>query len=234
MNTKVNLGITENSCEHCGRSFVRPGTLVKHFCEQKRRWLDSDRPATRIAFTAWAEFYRTCQPSKKNMDFRTFISNPYYGAFIKFGNYCVDCRVVNVGGYLRFLLKNNVRIDDWTSDRVYTTYLVDFLKNEDCFEAIKRSVSALLDLCDTENIQLSDAFRYISSNKICHLIVSGRISPWLLYQSDAGRKFLENINDTQRSLIFEYIDPEKWAIKFSKETDKIAEIKNILSEINFK
>lgn len=231
MNIKKNLELTDNSCEHCRRTFARPNTLLKHLCEQKRRWQDSDKPANRIAFNAWVRFYLTCQPSRKNLDYKSFISNNYYTAFIKFGSYCVDIKVINVSSYTEYLLKNNVRIDDWISDKVYTRYLIEFLRTESCFDAIKRSITTMLDIGESENIQLKDFFTYISSNKICHSIISGKISPWLLYNCSAGIKFLEKINEHQRAIIFDYIDPEKWSIKFLRDQESVKQARDLLKDI---
>lgn len=219
-----------NHCEHCGRTFVRDSTLLKHLCEQKRRWMDADKPANRIAFSAWNEFYAVCQPSKRNKDYKAFIQSPYYLSFIKFGSYCVDVKAVGVPSYIKYLINGNVPIDNWNSDRVYSTFLIDYLRSEDSFDAIKRSISNMLSEAEIENIQLHDFFRYISSNKICHMIVSGRISPWLLYHSKSGIDFLSRLNDDQRGLIFNYIDPEKWTIKFRRSQDLVQQVSEILEE----
>jgi len=218
-----------NHCEHCGRTFVRDSTLLKHLCEQKRRWMDSDKPANRIAYSAWTEFYAYCQPSKRNRDYRAFIQSPYYVSFIKFGSYCVDVKAVGIPSYIKYLIKGNVPIDDWISDRVYTAFLIDYLRSEDSLDAIKRSITNMLSESESENIQLRDFFRYIKPNKICHMIVSGKISPWLLYHSKSGIDFLGSLNDDQRALIFNYIDPEKWTIKFRRNTEQVSEVSTILT-----
>jgi hypothetical protein len=231
---KKNAALTEqqllNTCEHCSRTFVRESTLVKHLCEQKRRWQDRDRPGNRIAFHAWIEFYATCQPSRKKRDLAAFISSPYYSAFVKFGNYCCDINVVNTQEYIKHLLKNNVPIDNWDSDRVYTRYLVEYLKTEDAFDAIGRSVKTLISFADTENLQLRDVLRYASKNKLCHLITTGHISPWLLYFTESGNEFLSTLNEDQRTLIWDYIDTEKWNIKFKRHSDVVAEVKSLIHQ----
>lgn len=219
-----------NSCEHCGRTFVRDSTLLKHLCEQKRRWQDQERPGNRIGFNAWLEFYASFQPSRKKKDYKTFISSPYYSAFVKFGNYCMDVRAINVAEFIRYLLKNNIPIDNWNSDRVYTTYLIDYLKTEDAFDAVKRSIENMLKICDEEHIRIQDIFKYYNSNKLCHMITAGRISPWVLYNSNSGVGFLESLNVDQQAVIFEYIDPERWMIKMKRDTELTTQIKQLLTE----
>ena len=150
---------------------------------------------------------------------------------MRYGMYCVEAGVVNPMAYVDYLLKNNVSLDSWNSDKVYTTYLIFYLRDEDPLDAIKRSVEYMLNIAETENVQLQDVFRYVNSNKICHHIATGKISPWMLYRSKSGVEFLTNLNQDQQGIIFEYIDPERWAIKFKREADSVKQIEEIINEI---
>lgn len=220
--------LDENHCEHCGRTFIRNSTLLKHICEQKRRWLEKDKPTNRIAYSSWREFYKQYHPNKKKLEYTDFISSAYYAAFVKFGIYCTDVKVVNPIGYSSYLLRNQISVDNWASDKHYTKYLVEYIRSENAMDAIKRSIDSMLTMAEQENIQLPDFFKYVSQNKICQMITAGQISPWVLYQSASGLEFLSRLNDDQTNLIFQYIDPEKWNIKFKREPDTIAEVKELL------
>jgi hypothetical protein len=228
---ETNIESDEYRCEHCERTFIRPSTLLTHLCEQKRRWSERDNPANRIAFQSWLKFYRQIQPSKKAKAYTDFISNAYYTGFVKFGLYCVEVGVVNPLAYCDWLLKEHIALDNWNSDKNYTRYLIDYLKSEDAMDAVKRSVDAMLDLAQAENIQLTDVFKFINPNKICQRIINGKISPWILYQSRSGTKFLMNLNDDQRGLIYQYIDPERWNIKFRRDADETSMINSVIEQI---
>ena len=65
------------------------------------------------------------------------------------------------------------------------------------------------------------------------MITNGKISPWLLYQTDSGLKFLDNIDETQQKIIIDYIDPEKWAIKFKRNPEIVTKIKEELNGSRF-
>lgn len=220
-----------NACEHCGRSFVRESTLLKHLCEQKRRWDCRDSSNSRIGYGAWSAFYSSIQPSKKQKDFKTFIGSAYYSAFVKFGSYCCDVGVVNVNEYIRYLIKNNTPIDNWNSDRVYTSYLIDYIKTEDPYDAVKRSVEFMLKIASDENIELRDVLRTVRPNKLCQYITAGRISPWVLYLSDSGVQFLEALNDDQRTIVWDYIDTERWNIKFKRNYDTVEDLKLLIAQL---
>lgn len=216
------------NCEFCGRDFLRETTIIKHLCETKRRWQDKDRRGNQIGFQAWIQFY-TKHSSKKKKEYEDFIKNAYYSAFVKFGNYCLDAQVMNVPRYIDWLLKEKVSIDHWNRDSVYTKFIIDYNLAEDPFDAIARSIETTVVLSQHDKIQTKDVFRYGNKNKICFEIVKGKISPWILYQSKSGLQFLETLDNTQQKTIIDYINPERWAIKFNKNKNVINEIKEFLN-----
>jgi hypothetical protein len=132
--------------------------------------------------------------------------------------------------YIDWLLKEKVSIDNWTSDRIYERYLIQYTRLEDGMDAVKRSVDTLLQFAETDNIQVGDVLRYTNANKICHKIVSGKLSPWLLFNSDSGQYFLSTLNSGQTEMIFEYINPDIWNIKFKRESQNVADVRNLLKQ----
>ena len=224
--------LKEFKCEHCLKVFVRENSFVKHECLKKRRWIDKDKPVNRIAYSAWLYYHQKYHINKKKLDYKDFIANSYYKAFFNFGTYCCDIRVINVGEFVEYLLYNKISVDRWASDKEYTKFLIGYLRSENCIEATRRSVETMISMCESQNIQLGDFFRYINSNKICYYITTGHISPWILYQSVSGKKFLSNLDSSQTNLVFEYIDPARWNIKFKREPLNVEEVKSILKTID--
>ncbi len=216
-------------CEFCGRSFARESTITKHICEYKHRWLEKDRAGNRIGFQTWLQFYKKNSASTKNRTYEEFIKSAYYTAFAKFGNYCVDINALNVSRFSDWLLKNQVKIDTWCTDSTYTKYLVEYLRVEDPLDAIARSVETTIDLAETAGILSKDVLRYGNTNRICHSITTGKISPWLLYQSTSGTQFLGNLNESQVNIIIDYINPEQWKIKFNREPENVKQVKELLT-----
>lgn len=227
-NTKETVATAEHTCEFCNRQFKRESSFINHICEYKNRWLTKDNQGNRIGFQAWLQFYKKTSSSKKNRTNEEFIRSPYYTAFAKFGTYCADVNALNVSRYVDWLLKNQIKLDTWNTDSTYSRYLAEYLREEDAFDAIARSVLTTQDLAEKENIQCHDLFRYGNVNKICYNITTGKISPWILYQSKSGKDFLEKLDELQVRLIMDYINPELWAIKFLRDTKLVTQIKEIL------
>lgn len=220
-------------CEFCKRTFVRESTMLKHICEYKHRWLEKDRRGNQIGYQSFVQFYKKHSAAKKDKTYEEFIKSAYYTAFVKFGNYCVDINALNVSRLVDFYLKENIKIDNWISDKQYTTYLINYLKTENALDAVHRSVETCLELAKIENIQPNDYLRYGSKSKICHEITNGKISPWVLYQSDSGKKFLDELSEDLVKIIYDYINPVQWAVKFSKLESDVEEVKSILQELKW-
>ena len=206
---------------------------MKHLCESKRRWQDKDLPGNRIGFQSWVEFYKKNTTNKKPKTYVDFVKSAYYIAFVKFGHYCIGIKCINVNRYANWLLKNQIKIDSWCSDTNYNTFLIQFLKEEDALDAIARSIETTITLAKEENIQSKDYIRYGNRNRVCHLITNGKISPWMLYQSESGVDFLGNLDEGQQRLIMDYINPEQWAIKFKRNSEMVVQVKELLNQAGY-
>lgn len=220
-------------CDFCGRIFVRESTIATHLCEYKQRWVNKDLQGNRIGFQAWLQFYKKNSSTKKKRTYEEFIKSAYYTAFVKFGTYCADANVLNVGRFVDWLLKNQVKIDTWNTDKNYTKFLVEYLREEDPLDAIARSIETTQKLAEVETIQTKDVLRYANRNRICYAITTGKISPWMLYQSESGTKMLDELDQTQVKMVIDYINPELWAIKFKRQSDKVREVKELLNAAGY-
>lgn len=216
-------------CEFCNREFLRKSTILKHLCENKQRFLNKDLHGNRLGFQSWVQFYKKNSASKKNKTYDEFIRSAYYTAFVKFGTYCADVNVINVSRYTDWLLKNQISVDTWTKDTHYTKFLIEYLRNEDPLDAIARSIQTTIDLAQVDHILSKDYLLYGNVNKICYEITKGKISPWILYQSNSGLKFLDSLNETHISMIIDYINPELWKIKFNREPENVKQVKELLN-----
>jgi len=221
------------SCEFCNREFIRQSTVDKHICQYKHRWLEKDHHGNRIGYQSFIQFYKKNSANKKEKTYEEFIKSSYYTAFIKFGIYCVEIKAINIPRFLDWLIENQIKIDTWTSDSVYTKFLIEYLRTEDPYDAITRSVNSSMELAEDQKIHMKDILRYGNRNKICYYITLGKISPWMLYQSQSGIELLNSLDETQVKIIIDYINPELWAIKFKRLSDIVVDIKKLLIDIGY-
>ena len=217
-------------CEYCKKEFVRETSIQVHMCEPKRRRHERDEPGPRLGFQAYIRFYESMAGSARNKTHDTFCESSYYRAFVKFGHYCVNTRVINPDRFMAWLLKHNRKIDHWCSDKVYTEYLVDHLKVEAVDDALTRAIEFGIDWAEKNASPAHDCMRYGNTNVLCHAVTAGRISPWVIYNSESGQKFLSELDATQVAMIWPYIDSDAWQKRFQDRPQDQAYAKNILKQ----
>lgn len=220
-------------CKYCNKSFSRETTLLVHVCEQKKRYQSQNETGIQIGLRAYQKFYEISQGSGKPKTFDDFAKSPYYRAFAKFGQYCVSIRAINIPRFTEWLLKNNKKIDYWCSDKTYGEFLTEYLKVESVNDALERAVKEIQAYVeDHPNLKngLADYFRYGNSNRICYSISVGRISPWIVYSCESGIEFLNNLDSSQISMIWEMIDADFWQKKFADYPADVAYAKEILAQ----
>lgn len=228
------LDIMKNSyeCKFCRKSFAKETTLIGHLCEKKRRAQQEKEVGVQWGLYTYRLFYDLTQTSKKSKSYQDFSTSPYYTAFVKFGRYCVNVRCVNHESFARWLLKNNKKLDQWTSDKLYEDWLFDYLRREPAQDALGRGIQEIQKYAeDNEDLKnrYKDYFRYANVNRICYHIITGKISPWMIYNCKSGLEFLENLGDDNVKLIMRWIDPDYWNKKFLDNNSDASWAKNILS-----
>jgi hypothetical protein len=217
------------ACEYCKKEFAKETSIAVHMCEPKRRHLSRNERGVQLGFQAYIRFYETAAGSARNKTFDTFVESAYYRAFVKFGCYCVETRTINPLRFIDWLLKHNKKIDYWCSDRVYTEYLISYLQVEAVADALARAVEFGIDWAETNTAQPNDCLRYGNINAMCYAVTTGRISPWVIYNSESGQRFLSSLDPTQVSMIWPYIDSDAWQQQFAKRPEDQAYAQEILT-----
>lgn len=204
-------------CRYCGKDFRKESTLAAHACEPKRRHQQQNETGVQFGFQAYIRFYEITQGSAKLKTYEDFAGSPYYNAFVKFGRYCVSIRCINFVSFTTWLLKNNKKLDYWCKDSLYDEWLLDYLRKENYQDALERGIKEMNNYAE-DNPDLKngfrDYFRYGNSNRICHHICGGRISPWVIFNCDSGVEFLDTLNESQLEMIVPWIEPDFWTKKF--------------------
>jgi hypothetical protein len=220
-------------CRYCEKSFSKETTLTAHLCEQKRRWQQEKETGVQLGLKAYLRFYEYSQGSAKLKSYEDFAKSPYYNAFVKFGRYCQGIRCINFVNYLDWLLKNNKKIDNWCKDSLYAEWLPDYLKKEAVQDAIERAMKEMIEYAESRpelKNGFTDYFRYGNSNRICHHISTGRISPWVIYHCTSGIEFLDTLSSEQVEIVIPWIDPDFWQRKFKDYLADAEWIKDVLAK----
>ena len=218
------------TCEFCKKTFMKESSAAVHMCEPKRRRLEQSERGVQLGLQAYLKFYETMQGSARLKSFEDFAESPYYRAFVKWGRYCVNTRVINPTQFMTWLLRNQKKIDRWSSDQFYTDYLMEYLRLEAVQDALARAVEHSMTWQERTGHPAHDMLRYGNHNAVCYDITAGRISPWVIYNSESGQKFLSDINSEQLAIIWPYIDSDVWQKRFADYSADQEYAKDILKK----
>jgi hypothetical protein len=83
---------------------------------------------------------------------------------------------------------------------------------------------------DEQDVQLNSYFFAGKLTKVCHDIVYGRVSSWVIFNCESGVNFLGKVNEEQLALIYPYIDPDFWQKNFIKYHNETEIVKSALKE----
>ena len=109
---------------------------------------------------------------------------------------------------------------------------MDYLRKENPQDALERGMKEMQDYAEEHPDLASYAhfFLFANSNAVLHRILNGRISPWIVYNSNSGVAFLEKLNQEQTLMILNYIDPDYWQRRFTDYAADVEWCKHILKE----
>ena len=195
------------TCEYCKKSFQKESTLLAHSCEKKRRWQAKDNQDVLVGFSSYDLFYRIEMQSKPK-EYKDFVDSQYYTAFVKFGAYCLNTKVIDQEQFTRWLIKNKVKLKDWPTDKMYLLFVQDHCKRESVERALERFV---------EHASATDYFDTFWESANGYLIADwvemGKISPWLLISSNRAQTALETMPTECMTRIANCIDADYWGKK---------------------
>lgn len=216
-------------CEFCKKEFSREKSLINHMCEKKRRWLWKDERYIRIGFMAFQKFYELSVRSKKSKSYEDFMDSKYFTAFTKFGRYVEHINAIEVAGFTEMLIKNNIKLDDWTNEIWYESWTRELTKKESPMKAVERNILLMEQWGRETGENWIDFFRKVSTAQATQWIKKGRISPWLLY-SGVGQPLFDRLSDEQLGLVKEWINPLFWNSKIRDNKVEVDEIRAILKD----
>jgi len=218
------------ACKFCGTKFHKEKTLTTHMCVKKRRYMDKDSLGSRFGLRAFQRFYELTTKSKHPKTMDEFINSPYYIDFAKFGNHLANLRPIYIEKYIEYVIMQQVKLKDWTKDFVYYFYVEDLIKKEPANSAVERTIEEIIEWCGKNNIPFKEFFFSISANEAAHLIMTGKISPWVLYLASTGENLMARFNEDHAKMISGVIEPGFWMKKFKKSDEDVEYIRTVLEQ----
>lgn len=223
--------IQDYQCRFCGKAFTRERTLSSHMCERKRRWMNKDESASRIAFSVWLDFMKYVSPNtKKEKTIDDFIKSTDYIGFVKFANYLIELRPLECEKFSNWLFKMGVRLSDWTKPGTYQLYVQESAKKETPERALERTILAMVDWGTNTNNHWQDFFNKVAPATAMNMINLGRISPWIIYSSAVAQQLLDRMEPGQIDTITKHVDTKWWINKIKQNKNQALWIHTTMSQ----
>lgn len=219
-------------CQYCGHGYTKEKTLFVHVCEQKRRALAKTEKHVVIGYDTYNRFYKISQHAKGDKTYDEFAKSPYYNAFVKFGSFVSNVNPLYPDQFIDFVVRSGIKLDHWCSDLLYDKYVVDFVRSEPVEVALERSIKTMISWGESNNASWNHYFLYASMSRIMFDVKDGKISPWLILNSNNGKAMLRQFDDTQLQAVSAIMDLPFWLAKFKRVPADVELVKKIVKESN--
>jgi hypothetical protein len=211
---------------------MKEGTLSVHVCEQKRRALARTEKHAVIGYNTYNRFYKVTQNIKGDKTYEDFCKSPYYNAFIKFGSFVSNVNPLYPEKFIDFVVSSGTKLDHWCRDELYDRYVVDLVKKESVETALERSIDHMIAWAKDNNSIWNHYFLYVSLSRATYDIKDGKISPWLVLNSNNGKEMLKKFNDEQLNAVSTIMDVPFWMRKFKTLPADVELVKQVIKESN--
>jgi hypothetical protein len=172
------------------------------------------------------------QNAKSDKTYDEFARSPYYNAFVKFGSFVSNVNPLYPDKFIHYVVTSGVRLDHWCRDELYDNYVINLVKTEGVETALERSITHMMSWGETNKAAWNHYFLYVSLSRATFDIKDGKISPWLLLNSNNGKALLKKLSDDQLEAISSVMDLQFWMNKFKKRSDDVELVKQVVKESN--
>lgn len=171
-------------------------------------------------------FYELNTATSKPKSMEDFIRSQYYEGFTKFGRSCIRNEYLEPEKFAEWLIKHGKKLADWTKDKMYDEFLLEYVKKETGLRALERNVLYLTEWAEDNQASWTEYFKIVSTPRAVHDIRSAKISPWMLYLSESGDQLLTRFSDEQIKMIQHIIDAKFWMSVFAKHPEQVQAVRD--------
>jgi hypothetical protein len=138
----------------------------------------------------------------------------------------VDLKAVEPEEFIRYICQSKVPIDKWCLDEHYLEYVRLLNKFESPDRAVERTLLLAESWANREGYAITDFFRKIATPQAVMWLMSGRISPWVIFNCESGQELISRFSDEQYALLEKAVDIKFWKKKFSPRSTRSTGCKN--------
>ncbi|VVC05086.1 Uncharacterised protein [uncultured archaeon] len=217
------------TCEFCENSFSRQKTLLFHLCEQKRRFQQKDELYARYGFYAFSMLQKNCLRTLPCTE-KEFRTSEVYLALVKWGHFIQNIQCLDFKKYLQWLVGLKVPVDKWDKDEIYDCWIQAYVFQENVWASFQRSLETMTNWGEESNSPMEEYFLRAGNARILTDVQRGRITGWIIFLSETGKKWLQNLPNGDMKLVWNWINPERWKLELEKYPLEVKEIQLALEK----
>ncbi len=233
--------VTNNThqCTYCNKEYKSKSPLEKHLVKCKKKYETpryfkrlehyTDVPI-RIGYYAYLKYYEQFK-SKKTL--AQFLNSSEYMGFVRFGKFCISMDTIHIDRFTDYIIEKRLKLDKWVDKSIYTEYIYDLVISEPAIDALERTIRHSVVWGEKNNSDGKDIIRSNNDGIICYYIINGLISPWVLYTSDSGGVFLNNLDNEHLETIWPFVNSKIWELKMNAEPSDVEYMKITLAELGW-
>lgn len=217
-------------CEYC-ESRINSDEFEDHICSKMKRLKDKNKKEFIVGFWSFKVFkkWNTIRKLKEDPSINDFVKFRNYNTFIKFGKRYSFLGVKETEQFMLHICKNEIPFKDWLEIKTYDSWLIKKSINEDPIDASESGIKLMLEWQTKSEYEWIDFFREVNTEIAVEFIISGKLSPWLVF-SGIANDLLERMSDRQLDILTETLNIEVWTEQITKHYDEIEHIKSVYKE----
>ncbi len=216
-------------CDYCGKKLTTEARLAKHNCKQKQRHLFLKTQKGKAAYFAYGSWMAAM--GRKTPPLSTFAESKYFDTFKEFITYSNSVGLPDRKAFIGYMVSKSIDPTVWMTPDMYDDFIHYFDESKTPMELCEISLSTLLDLSEIFECDLGEVFTHMYTSDIMKLVISRKLSPWLLLFSEGFMDHMKfDTTSEQKILINAVIDYKVWREKFKENPEAVEEIKAIIHE----
>lgn len=219
-----------HTCPYCNQGFVRLTTLSTHLCEQKRRHQSKNDRHVKYALKAFIRYHELVEHSNKNWD--DFVTSIYYSAFVRFGSLVSNVNPVNPNQFIDYMVNSRIKIDNWNKECHYYKFVENLVKREPLQNALERAIETMTKWGEISGKSWNEYFVEASKSTILYDIKDGKISPWIVFNSEKAKQRLTTFSDSELEDLDKILNVNHWYRVFSTKKTDLEFVKTIIEGSN--
>jgi hypothetical protein len=219
-------------CQFCDKKFLEQKSYESHSCKQKERHEIVKTKRGARAFSYYK--YWLNQMGRHASSEETYRTSKFFNSFLAFCEFEKTMMLPQPKKYIDYMIQNNVMPILWNNLKYYQLYMVNYDDLICPILQVQDSIRYISSLSESIGCKEQDLLSYIYVDDIYKLVQSKRLSPWFLLNSQRFLKYMQtSMNKNEKLVISNLVSVQHWQEKFKKHSDKIKQIKNMISECGY-